>query len=68
MPRSRFKVVAGPLGARPGLNDANAGDLLEQIEEQISPDTPDSADVAPQPRPAHPQTGRLTAPLRRHVV
>lgn len=36
-PRPRFKVVARPLGARPGLNYANVGDLLEQIEGPAHP-------------------------------
>ncbi|MCS7055072.1 MAG: ribbon-helix-helix protein, CopG family [Thermoflexales bacterium] len=31
-PRPRFKVVARPLGIRPGLNYANVGELIEQIE------------------------------------
>lgn len=31
-PRARFKVAARPLGLRAGLNYANIGELLEQIE------------------------------------
>jgi hypothetical protein len=31
-PRPRFKVIARKLGLRPGLNYANVGELLEQIE------------------------------------
>ncbi len=31
-PRPRFKVAARKLGVHPGLNYANVGELLEQIE------------------------------------
>lgn len=67
-PRPRFKVVARPLGVRPGLNDAKVGDLLDQIQEPISPDTPGCADAVPPPGPAHPQTGRPAARPPRRVA
>lgn len=36
-PRPRFKVVARKLGVHPGLNYANVGELLEQIEGPAHP-------------------------------
>lgn len=36
-PRPRFRVTARALGIRPGLNYANVGELLEQLEGEAHP-------------------------------